>query len=176
MGRQILILSGSPRRQGNTDLLCDEFMRGASETGHTVEKVSLAEKRIGFFTTDFDRQADHQKDDVAAILDKMLRADVIVLATPVYFYSLSAQLKALFDRSVAIYRKMQNKTFYYLLAMADTDPEMFAGTLGALRGFLACYDGSVEAGYVAATGVYGKGEVLKTDFPRQAYELGRSVQ
>ena len=105
MAKNVLIIGGSPRIGGNSDLLCDQFAKGASEAGNQVEKISLAGKKIGFCTACYTCEktgACPQKDDAAAIIEKMLAADVIVLATPVYFYTMSAQLKALIDRSVMV--------------------------------------------------------------------------
>ena len=176
MGKKVLILSSSPRKGGNSDLLCDRFADGAREAGHTVEKIRLSEKKVGYCTGCYFCQKNGvcaQKDDAAEILAKMLAADVMVLATPVYFYTLSAQLKALIDRTVAIYPRLTNKRFYYLMTMADTDNEKFQGTIEALRGFLDCYEGSVEAGMIRALGVYEKEEVRNTPFWEEAYQAGK---
>ena len=101
MNKKVLIISGSPRKGGNSDLLCDEFMRGAVEAGNEVIKIRVAEKRIGFCNACYYcRQSGGvcaKKDDMADILQKMIDADVIVLASPVYFYSIDAQMKALID-------------------------------------------------------------------------------
>lgn len=107
MSKKILIVSSSPRKGGNSDLLCDEFMKGARGAGHDVEKIRLAEKRIGYCRgcgVCHDAHACLQKDDMAELLDKLLEADVIVLATPVYFYTLCGQMKTFIDRTVPRYR------------------------------------------------------------------------
>lgn len=101
MSKKILILSGSPRKGGNSDILCDEFLRGAQGAGHKVKKVRVAEKKVapcsGCYYCSTHGGACVHKDDMADILQKMIDADVIVLASPVYFYSISAQLKAVID-------------------------------------------------------------------------------
>jgi len=175
--KKVLIISSSPRRNGNSDLLCDQFAAGASAAGNQVEKVSLAGKRLAPCIACYACQKGEcvHKDEVPSILEKMMNADVIVLATPVYFYTVCAQLKILFDRSVMIFPRLTGKKFYYLMTMADTNRAMFEGTLAGLRGFLACYEGSEEAGMVCASGVYEKGEVKNTPFWRQSYDLGRGV-
>ena len=103
--KNILILSGSPRKGGNSDLLCDEFLRGAQESGNKVEKIFLRNKKIGYCNACYYCKKSGGKctiqDDMSEILDKMQAADVIVLASPVYFYSIDAQMKAVIDRSVA---------------------------------------------------------------------------
>ena len=105
MRKAVLILSGSPRKGGNSNLLCDEFLRGAREAGNQVEKIFLRSKKIApcnacYFCKRSGGQCAIQ-DDMAEVLDKMQAADVIVMASPVYFYSIDAQMKAVIDRSVA---------------------------------------------------------------------------
>ena len=91
MGKNVLILSGSPRKGGNSDLLCDEFMRGAQEKGNNVEKIRIAAKKVQpcsacYYCRDHQGACVH-KDDMAEILQKIIDADVLVLASPVYFTS-----------------------------------------------------------------------------------------
>ena len=122
MKKRILLLSSSPRRHGNSDRLCDEFLRGAREAGHDAEKISLRDCRIGYCTgcgVCYDTRTCPQRDDAAQIVGKMIAADVIVLATPVYFYTMSAQMKTLIDRCCARYTEMTGKEFYFIVAAAD---------------------------------------------------------
>ena len=130
--KNVLILSSSPRKGGNTDLLCDAFAKGAKEAGNKVTKIRVADKKIGYCTACYACKKTGKcviKDDAAAIFKKMMAADVIVFGAPAYFYSCPAQLKALFDRSVVIYPNLINKQYYYLLVQADENKEMFAGTI-----------------------------------------------
>lgn len=176
--KNVLIISSSPRSGGNSEYLCERFAEGARQAGNHVEIVSLAKKHVGYCTGCYTCQTQGkcvQKDGVDAILDKMLAADVLVLATPVYFYTVSAQLKALIDRTVVIYPNLTNKQFYYIMTMADNDDKKFHGTVEALRGFLDCYGGSSEMGMIRACGVYEKGAVQKTPFAEEAYQLGKSI-
>ena len=107
MAKKVLILSSSPRRGGNSDRLCDRFMAGAQQAGHEVEKIFLKDRRIGYCTGCGACYGGAgpcpQKDDAAGVIGKMVEADVIVMATPVYFYTLSAQMKTLIDRCCARY-------------------------------------------------------------------------
>ena len=159
MNKNVLILSGSPRNGGNSDLLCDEFMRGALESGNQVEKIRVAEKKIGYCKACYYcRQSGGVcaiKDDMAEVLQKMIDADVIVLASPVYFYSIDAQLKALIDRTVARWLEVKKKEFYYIATCADTE--------------------SKEIGAIYGTGVYEKGKIKGTKAFADAYEMGKSV-
>lgn len=89
MSKKVLILSGSPRKGGNSDLLCDEFMRGAQDGGNTVEKIRVVEKKIapciGCYYCDKNGGKCVQPDDMAELLQKMIDADVLVLASPRVF-------------------------------------------------------------------------------------------
>ena len=88
MSKKVLILSASPRKGGNSDLLCGQFAKGAEEAGHQVEKIRVQEKKIAPCLACYGCRGTGicvQRDDMAAILDKMVTADVLVLATPVYF-------------------------------------------------------------------------------------------
>ena len=128
MSKKVLILSGSPRKGGNSDILCDEFLRGAQDAGHKAEKIRVAEKKVapcsGCYYCSTHGGACVHKDDMADILQKMIDADVIVLASPVYFYSISAQLKAVIDRTVARWLEVKDKEFYYITTMADEESVM----------------------------------------------------
>lgn len=177
MPKSVLIISASPRVGGNSDILCDYFAQGAAGIGAQIEKISLADKKIGFCTGCYacHSGACPQKDDAADIIGKMQKADVIVLATPVYFYTMCAQLKALIDRSVMVYPNITGKKMYFIMTMADTAPDNFKGTIEALRGFTACCEGSSVAGMVCCPGVYEKGEILRSSDLQLAYETGRTV-
>lgn len=95
-----LIISSSPRKRGNSDVLCDQFARGAAEAGYEVEKVNLREKKLSPCRACYACMENHVcaiKDDMAEIFPKLVAADVIVLASPVYFYSVCSQMKILID-------------------------------------------------------------------------------
>ena len=175
MSKKVLILSGSPRKGGNSDILCDEFMKGAEESGNTVEKIRVAEKKIGYCRGCYACKVTGIcaiKDDMAEILQKMNDADVIVLASPVYFYSIDAQLKAVIDRTVARWLEVKNKEFYYIMTAADGEKESLETTLACFRGYADCVEGAKEMGVIYGTGVYEKGEVKATKAMKEAYEMG----
>ena len=133
--KNILIISASPRKGGNSDTLCDRFAQGAKESGHQVEKIRLSEKQIGYCRGCGVCNSTHkciQKDDMAALLDKMVEADVIVLATPVYFYSMDGQMKTFIDRTVPRYTEITNKDFYFIMTAADTAAISFSTLSGSM--------------------------------------------
>lgn len=177
--KKVIIISSSPRRGGNSDILCDRFLQGALESGHSAEKIFLKDHHIGYCVGCgycFDHHTCSRKDDMASILDKLVDADVIVFSTPVYFYSMDAQMKTFIDRTTPRYTEMKNKDFYFILAAADEDKANLHRTMEAFRGFTEdCLDGAREAGVIYATGVWKAGEVLDTPAWNEAYEMGKLV-
>ena len=111
---KVLAISSSPRRGGNSDVLCDEFLKGAAEAGHETRKIRLAEKKIAPCAACYGCTESHvcvRKDDMVNVLDALKTADVIALASPVYFYSVCAQMKAMIDRCLPDYMEIKDKTF-----------------------------------------------------------------
>ena len=179
--KKVLILSGSPRHGGNSDTLCDQFMKGVAEAGHDVEKIFVARKKIApcmacYYCTSHNGEC-AIKDDMAEVLQKIIDADVIVLSSPVYFYSISAQLKAVIDRTVARWLEVKNKEFYYIMTAAEDSPEVMDTTLACFRGYADCVEGAVEKGVIYGKGVYKRGEINdKPTTMQRAYEMGRSIR
>ncbi|MBR2928756.1 MAG: flavodoxin family protein [Oscillospiraceae bacterium] len=178
MSKKVLILSGSPRKNGNSDLLCDEFMKGAIEAGHQVEKIRVADKNIGYCRACYGCKGTGVcviKDDMTEVLQKMIDADVLVLASPVYFYSIDAQLKTVIDRSVARWLEVKDKELYYIMTAADGEKASMETTLACFRGYADCVEGAKEMGVIYGTGVYGAGEVKDTKAMQEAYEMGNGI-
>jgi multimeric flavodoxin WrbA len=178
MNRNILVLSASPRKSGNSDLLCDQFMTGAKEAGHETEKIFLKDKKISYCTgcgSCFNGKSCSQKDDMGNILDKMISADVIVMATPVYFYSMNAQMKTLIDRTCSRYTEITNKEFYFIVTAADSSIQAMERTLEGFRAFTSCLSGAKEKGIVYGTGAWNIGEINGKPAMKQAFEMGKLV-
>ena len=178
MGKNVLLLSGSPRKGGNSDLLCDAFGRGAKEAGNTAEKIFVRDKKIGFCTACYGCRKTGKcviRDDMAQVLDRMHWADVIVMASPVYFYSIDAQMKALIDRTLPQWTKLDNKEFYYIMTAAEDSDTVMDCTLECFRGFAVCLNGAKEMGVLYGKGVYEAGAVKNTQYMQQAYEMGKGV-
>lgn len=177
--KNVLIISASPRKNGNSDLLCDRFAQGARESGHNVQKVFLASKKIGYCRGCGVCNTTHtcvQKDDMAEILEQMVKADVIVLATPVYFYSMDGQMKTLIDRTVPRYTEIAGKDFYFIMTAADTEKANLARTMEGFRGFTEdCLPGAKEAGIIYGIGAWNAGEIKDTPAYDEAYAMGKQV-
>ncbi len=179
MSKKVFVISASPRKGGNSDTLCDEFIRGAQEASAETEKVFLRDKKIGYCTGCGVCNSTHQcvqRDDMAAILDKMVKTDVIVMATPVYFYTMDAQMKTLIDRTVPRYTEISNKDFYFIVTAADTDKSMLERTIEGLRSFTEdCLPNPHEKGIIYGTGAWQIGEIKNGPAMRRAYEMGKQI-
>ena len=179
MNKKVLVLSSIPRRGGNSELLCDQFTSGAKESGNNVDKIFLKDKKINYCTgcgTCIDRGGKcSQKDDMTEVLDKMVEADVIVMATPVYFYTMCGQMKTLIDRTCARYTEITDKEFYFILTAADNNKKVMERTLEEFRGFTYCLDGAKEKGVIYGTGAWKMGEIKGNVAMKQAFEIGKKI-
>lgn len=178
--KKVLIISSSPRKGGNSDVLCDEVLKGATSKGHSVQKVFLKDKKINYCTgcgycNTIDQNGCSQKDDMAEVLELMIDADVIVLATPVYFYTMCGQLKTFIDRCCAKYTKINNKDFYFIMTAADTQKMAFDKVLEEFRGFLYCLGGAKEKSSILASGVWQLKDIENTNYLKEALSLGAGV-
>ena len=174
----ILILSGSPRKGGNTELLAEAFAKGATAQHH-VEMVSVRDYKVNpclgcnaCFKTD---GICAQKDDMPMVYEKMRQADMLVIASPVYFYGISAQLKAVIDRfHNPIRDSFHIKKMALLLVGAASLPELFDAILTEYNLCLKFFD-IEDAGKVLVRGVKDKGDIKGTHFIEDSYQLGASL-
>lgn len=179
MSKKILILSGSPRKGGNSETLCAQFAKGAEEAGHTVDMVRLHTKKLGFCTACYACKKTGvcvQKDDMADILEKMGEADVIVLSTPVYFYQMTAQMKTLIDRTMASYydQTLAGKEFYFIVTAAEEKPAL-ERTMDGLKGLTDCIPNAKVRGRIYGAGAWQLGDIQGNPAMEEAYEMGRKA-
>lgn len=179
MSKKVLILSSSPRRGGNSDTLCEEFMRGAEENGNQVEKLRLSELKIDACSACYGCKKLGRcvkQDDMEMVLSKMREADVIVLATPVYFYTMCAQMKTMIDRTLGGAQRpgLENKDFYLIATAADGRAAM-ERTIDGLRGYLECLPGAREMGVIYGAGAWQLGDIEGNPAMKEAYEMGKSI-
>ena len=142
MSKQVLIISSSPRKGGNSDTLCDQFLKGAAEAGNRVEKIRLADLKIDYCSACYACKTTGRcvkRDEMEQIIEKMRDADVIVLATPVYFYTMCAQMKTMIDRTLggAQTSGLENKEFYLIATAADGKAGTDGGRSARLLGMSA---------------------------------------
>lgn len=179
MGKKILIVSTSPRKGGNSETLAKEFAKGAKEAGHSVEMVCLYDKVIGFCKGCLVCQKTKRcviHDDADVIAQKMLAAEVVVFATPVYFYGMSGQMKTMLDRSNPCYSSDYAFRDIYLLATAaDEQKNAINGAVNGLQGWIDCFEKAKLKGVVRAVGVGDVGDIEGNPAVREACELGRAL-
>lgn len=176
--KNVLIISSSPRKGGNSDTLCHEFERGAKAAGQHVDYVNLADKDLNYCLACYacrNNQRCFQNDGFNEILELALKADVILFATPVYFYSMSGQLKVFFDRLVADYTAIRSDIYIFITAW-DPNKDHLLSTLEAIRGQTRdCFEQCPEKGVLLASDVTEFGEIKKhPEYLKQAYEFGHN--
>ena len=178
MSKKVLVISTSPRKGGNSDTLADAFIQGAREAGHSVEKVTLYDKTIGFCRgclTCVKTQRCAIHDDAEAIVRQMLTSDVLVFATPVYYYGMCGQMKTLLDRSNPLYSAdYRFRDVYLLAAAAEEDEHTVDGTVTGITGWIDCFEKARLAGTVFAGGVTAPGDIQGHPAVEKAREMGKS--
>lgn len=179
MNKKVLVISTSPRKGGNSDTLADEFIRGAREGDNEVEKVTLRDKSIGFYRGCLGCADTHRcviRDDADTIAQKMCKADVLVFATPVYYYGMSGQMKTMLDRANPLFAAdYRFRDVWLLAAAAEDDPHTVDGTVMGLQGWIDCFEKARLAGTVFAGGVNAVGEIQGHAALESAFAAGKSV-
>lgn len=179
MSKNVLIISSSLRKGSNSEMLADEFLKGVKEAGHNAEKLSLAGKTINFCIGCLSCQKTHKcviADDSREITEKMLNADIIAFATPVYYYSICGQLKTLLDRANPLYSLDYKFRDVYLLATAAEDEaETVAGTKTAIQGWVDCFPKAAFKKSIFAGGVDNAGDIKGHFALKEAYETGKQA-
>lgn len=179
MSKNVMIISSSPRKGGNSEMLAASFAKGAEEAGHKVETIYLREKNYGFCKGCLAcLKLGHCviDDDAVEIAARMHDTDVLVFATPVYYYSVSGQLKTMLDRANPLFDSDYAFTKAYLLATAAEDgEETVEGTVKAVQGWVDCFERCKLAGTVFAGGVNDVGDIAGHPALEKAYQMGMEV-
>ena len=175
--KNVVVISSSLRNGSNSEILAKEFIRGAS-IKHNVEYISLKDINLKFCLGCLLCQKTGKcviNDDVKQYLEKISNADVLVFATPIYYYCMSGQLKTFLDRLNPLYIKHNNfKEIYLLASCADDSSSAINKTIVALSGWIECFDGVELKATLLATSVSGP-NTLAEEFKNKAYLLGESI-
>ena len=178
MAKKVTVISTSIRPNSNSELLAKSFAEGAEAAGNEVTFITLKDKDIRFCRGCL---SCHQtgkciiQDDVAPIMDVVLHADVVVWATPIYYFGMSGQMKTLIDRCCARYTEITNKNFYFIVTAAEPSIPAMERTIDGFRGFLDCLEGAREKGIIYGTGVWKVGEIEGKPVLKEAYEIGEKI-
>ena len=176
---KILVLEGSPNKKGSTHLLADCFRQGAEEAGHSVKMLDVAHADIHPCTgcTHCGYQGPCvQKDDIEAIRAEILGSDMLVFATPLYYYGMSAQLKTLVDRFCAFNSSLQSKRMKSaLLTVAWNSEDWTFDALVSHYKTLVRYLHFQDMGMVLGYGCGTPAMTSHSFFPQEAYQLGKRL-
>jgi len=175
---KILVITGSPRKNGNSATLADHFIKGAEEAGHEVVRFDAAFRKvhpcIACNACGMNGPCVF-KDDFEFVREHIIGADCVVFATPMYYFGISAQLKAVIDRFYAINGSIHvPKKAVLLMTYANTAASE-AVPIKSHYEVLLKYLGWTDAGQIIAPGVWPVGAIRNTRFPEQAYRLGKSL-
>ncbi len=178
--KKVLIISTSPRKNGNSEILADEFLKGCVDAGHYAEKISLYDKIINFCKGCLACQTTQTcviKDDTSKIAEKMKNFDVLVFATPIYFYEMCGQMKTFLDRTNPLFPSDYKFTDIYLLASsADTSENSMDGAIKGLEGWIECFEKTSLKGVVKALGADAAGSVKTLpEVLQAAYNMGKNI-
>ena len=177
--KRVIVISTSLRKSSNSDMLADQFAEGAKAAGHEVEKISLVGKNIQFCKGCLGCQKLGRcviNDDVNDIMAKVLQADVICWATPIYYYEMSGQMKTLIDRMNAMYEQDYHfRDIYLLTTAAENETETPKRAEIGLTGWIDCYPKSHLAGHLFCGGVNEAREIEGNTKLREAFELGEKI-
>lgn len=171
--KNILILSASPRKNGNSDILCHQFIKGAQQAGHETELISLYDKNTEFCRACYACFKTGKcviRDDMEEILNKMQRADVLVVATPTYFYAMNGKLKTVIDRFLPRWQDLGGHEVYLIITGHDGKAGLKLVDEELAKIFSGL--GNEIKGQIWGEGVWQKGEVERTKAMQQAYQAG----
>lgn len=177
---KIVMLTGSPHRQGTSALLADEFIAGASSKGHTIIRFDTAFEKVGpcracYYCNEHNGEC-IQQDAMQKILPEVLSADMLVLVTPLYYYNMTAQLKTVIDRMMPRreeLRKHRMKTAMLVTCGSNTAWNMDA--VMAQYKVLQQYLPWEDQGVVLAKHVFARKDIEGTEYPAAARALGSSL-
>lgn len=179
MTMKIVVITGSPHKKGTSALLADEFIRGAKEAGHEVSRFDAAFENvhpcIGCNKCEYGKKTCVFQDAMNKLNSMLLDSDVIVFATPIYYWNFPAQLKTVIDRFQVTVFSMRGKKAV-LLATAASKESWVKGALDMEFNNMLRFIGWEDAGRIYALGCSVRGEIENTNYPEQAYELGKSLE
>ncbi len=177
--KKVVVISTSLRPGSNSQAMAEQFAAGAKSAGHAVELISLRGKEIKFCIGCLSCQKTGAcvfKDDVPAIMDSVLEADVVCWATPIYYYEMSGQMKTLIDRMNAMYPKdYRFRDIYLLTTAAEAEESTPKRAEGGLQGWIDCYAKCSLKGHLFCGGVNDAGDINGNAKLQEAFEMGKNI-
>ena len=176
--KKVVIITSSLRDNSNSNALAERFMEGAKENGNAVELISLKTNRVTSCLGCNYCQIHGEcimKDKLNEILDKVIDADVLVFASPTYYYSVSGTLKNFIDRTYAKFTKIKDKDFYYIGSCTDDNKETIERCVKTVKGFLDCVENVNLKGIVYGISLTDVGDAKYSEAYNEAYEMGKEI-
>ena len=180
--KKITVISSSLRKNSNSEILANEFIKGAKQNGNEVNFINLKDIKINFCIGCLACGKTHKcviKDGVTkALLDKICVSDILVFVTPVYYYAISGQLKTFIDRMNPLYSMdFKFRDIYIIATAAEDETRTFKGIKEDIKGFVDCYEGTRIKGMIFAGGLESGGEAKKRkDLLKKAFEMGSKIK
>lgn len=176
---KIFIVSSTMRKDGNSFILAQEFAKGAIESNHQVNFINLADINLKFCIGCLHCQSHKNcvlQDSMNSLYEDIQKSDILVFATPVYYYQMSGQLKTFLDRLNPLYQRENSfKKVYVLATCADSDKHAVDGVANGIQGILDCFENVKLSGIICATGVTDTGDIAHSDTLKQAYQAGKNI-
>ncbi len=175
---KIVILKGSPRKSGNSNYLADQFAKGAVEAGHEIVEFDCTKHRVGGCMACNACGMNGpcvQKDDFAPLREQLLAADAIVLATPIYYFGVSAQLKTVVDRFYCVNAVIGGKKSVFIATMGNPDIRV-GDSAKMMYDKMVGYLGWEDCGQLIVPGVWAADDIKHTGYEKRAYGLGRNLR
>lgn len=176
---KVTVITGSPHKNGTSALLAGKFIEGAKEAGHEVFRFDAAFENVKpclacEYCSSHDSECVH-KDSMSTLSSKLVETDMVVFVTPLYYYGMSAQIKAVIDRFHAINAKIAGNKKAMLLATSYGADDWTMEALEKTYEYMLRFENWKDAGTLFATGCPAREVIEKTDYPQQAYEMGKNV-
>lgn len=183
---KIAVIKTSPHNGGNSNILADEFIKGALENENEIFDINLNKYDISYCLGCYGTKSKkactatgycYQKDDINEICDMIRKCDVLVFATPIYFYSVCGQMKVFLDRTVQLYGGKYNYRDVYLIAASESGLEKaMDGAIKTLEGWIDCMPKTSLKGVVYGTGALAPKSIKNNiNALNQAKEMGKSI-
>ena len=179
MSKKVVVISTSLRANSNSAALAALFAEGAKDAGNEVEVISMRGKTVGFCKGCLACQKIGKcviDDDANAITEKVLNADVVAFATPIYYYEMSGQMKVLIDRMNSMYSKdYKFRDIYFLASAAEDEEYVPERAIAGLQGWIDCYEKAALKGTVFCGGVNDPGDIAGNAKLDAAYAMGKAI-
>ena len=170
MAKKVVVISSSPRKGGNSDTLCDEFVKGAVDGGNEAVKYFLEDIEFGSckacMVCKTPERECFQDDQISLILDEMMAADLIVYATPIYYYEMCGTLKRFFDRCYPIFNHLEDKDYYIITAVGSSNGDALTG----IRSFISFSKNPTEKAVFTVVG----DAKSQDDLLKEVYDAGKN--